>query len=265
VRWGRGLVLLVAAIYFIGPLAAAFWFSIDEGNGVTWHAYTSFFHTAGFASAAELSLELAAVTVVLALLLLVPTLVLIHLRYPKVHSAVELLSLLPLVVPPIVLVVGVSKVVGWGTSANPTSFTGQLFNQLLNSTPPLILPLEYVVLTMPFVFRSLDSGLRASNTATLVEAARNLGASWFTVMVRVVMPLLRTSILNAAFLAFALVLGEFTMSSLLQYQPFAVWLLQFGDTDGQLQVALSLISLLLTWVLLMIMTVIAGRDARKAT
>jgi putative spermidine/putrescine transport system permease protein len=80
----------------------------------------------------------------------------------------------------------------------------------------------------------------------------------------VVLPTLRTSVLNASFLAFALVLGEFTMARLLQYQPFAVWLLQFGNTDGQLSVALSLLSLLLTWLLLIVMTVIAGRGPKRA-
>jgi putative spermidine/putrescine transport system permease protein len=111
----------------------------------------------------------------------------------------------------------------------------------------------------------LDAGLRTSNTATLVEAARSLGASWPMTVWRVVLPTLRTSVLNASFLAFALVLGEFTMARLLQYQPFAVWLLQFGNTDGQLSVALSLLSLLLTWGLLLLMTALAGRGPKRAT
>jgi putative spermidine/putrescine transport system permease protein len=263
-RVGRGLVLVIAVIYFVGPLAAAFWFSIDEGNGLTWHAYTHFTQAPGFGAAVTLSLELAAATVLLSLLLMVPTLLLVHLRFPAVRTAVELLSLLPLVVPPIVLVVGVSTVIGWGNAGAPNSLRGQVFNQLLNSTPPLILPLEYVILVLPFVFRSIDAGLRTSNTATLVEAARSLGASWPTTVWRVVLPTLRTSVLNASFLAFALVLGEFTMARLLQYQPFAVWLLQFGNTDGQLSVALSLLSLLLTWLLLIVMTVLAGRGPKKA-
>jgi putative spermidine/putrescine transport system permease protein len=262
-RVGRGAVLLIAAIYFLGPLAAAFWFSIDEGNGLTWHAYTHFAEAPGFGSAVTLSLELGVATVVLSLLLMVPTLLLVHLRFPKARTAVELLSLLPLVVPPIVLVVGVSTVIGWGNAGAPGSLRGELFNQLLNSTPPPILPLEYVILVLPFVFRSIDAGLRTSNTATLVEAARNLGASWPTTVWRVILPTLRTSVLNASFLALALVLGEFTMARLLQYQPFAVWLLQFGNTDGQLSVGLSLLSLLLTWLLLLLMTAIAGRGPKR--
>jgi putative spermidine/putrescine transport system permease protein len=200
------------------------------------------------------------------MVLLVPTMLLVHLRFPRVRPLVEVLSLFPLVVPPIVLVVGLSKVIAWGNSADPLSFTGQFFNQLLNSHPPFVLVFEYVILVLPFSYRSIDSGLRASGVTTLVEAASNLGARWSTILWRVVLPTLRTSVLTAAILAFALVFGEFTMASILQYQTFTVWLLQFQNDDGQLSVALALMSLLLTWLLLLIFTLLAGRDrsARKA-
>jgi putative spermidine/putrescine transport system permease protein len=260
------VVLLVAAVYFLGPLAAAFWFSVHNSLGVSAHAYTHMFAAPGLTDALLTSLELSAVTVVIALALLVPTMVLVHLRYPRVRPWVELLSLFPLVVPPIVLVVGVSKVIAWGNGAGADSVAGQLFNQLLNSHPPFILALEYVILVLPFSYRSIDAGLRASSIRTLVEAASNLGASWLTIVARVVLPTLRTAVLTAAILAFALVFGEFTIASILQYQTFTVWLLQFQNNDGQLSVALALMSLLLTWLVLVAFTLIAGRDpsTRKA-
>jgi putative spermidine/putrescine transport system permease protein len=264
--WLRFAVLLIAAVYFLGPLAAAFWFSIHNSLGVSAHAYTHMFGAPGLTDALLTSLELSVVTVVIALALLVPTMVLVHLRYPRARPWVEVLSLFPLVVPPIVLVVGVSKVIAFGNGADVDSFTGELFNQLLNSHPPFILALEYVILVLPFSYRSIDSGLRASGIGTLVEAASNLGASWLSVIWRVVLPTLRSSVLTAAILAFALVFGEFTTASILQYQTFTVWLLQFQNNDGQLSVALALMSLLLTWLVLIVFTLIAGRDpsTRKA-
>ncbi|HKT02467.1 MAG TPA: ABC transporter permease subunit [Rugosimonospora sp.] len=265
-RWFRLTALLLAAVYFLGPLLAAFWFSVNSGNGVSAHAYTHMFGAPGLTDALAMSLELSVVTVLLALALLVPTMVLAHLRFPKARPFIEVLSLFPLVVPPIVLVVGVSKVIAWGNGADSASLTGQLFNQLLNSHPPFILALEYVILVLPFSYRSIDSGLRTSGIRVLVEAAGNLGASWPTILWRVVLPTLRTSVLTAAILAFALVFGEFTMASVLQYQTFTVWLLQFQNNDGQLSVALALMSLLLTWLVLIVFTVLAGRDpsTRKA-
>ncbi len=265
-RTGRAVVLAIAAIYFFGPLLAAFWFSVHNSAGVSFRAYTHMFSAPGLTDALFLSLGLGAVTVVLALILLIPTMLLVHLRYPGIRPLVEALTLFPLVVPPIVLVVGVSRVIAFGNAADPVSFTGQLFNQLLNSRPPLVLVLEYVVLVLPFTYRSIDAGLQAVDVRTLVEAALNLGASWRHIGVSVILPALRTSVLTAAILAFALVFGEFTMSSVLQYQTFTVWLLQFQNDDGQLSVALALMSLVLTWLVLLAFTAVAGRDpsTRKA-
>jgi putative spermidine/putrescine transport system permease protein len=265
--WSRYVVLLIAAIYFFGPLLAAFWFSVHNSVGVSGRAYTHMFAAPGVLDALLISLELGVVTVLVAMVLLVPTMLLVHLRFPRVRPLVEVLSLFPLVVPPIVLVVGLSKVIAWGNSAEPASALGQVFNQLLNSHPPFVLVFEYVILVLPFSYRSIDSGLRASGISTLVEAASNLGARWSSILWQVVLPALRTSVLTAAILAFALVFGEFTMASILQYQTFTVWLLQFQNDDGQLSVALALMSLLLTWLLLLIFTFLAGRDrsAREAS
>ena len=265
-RIGRSLVLLVATVYFLGPLAAAFWFSIKQTDGLSLHAYTQMLSAPGFTEAITLSFELAAVAVVVTLALMLPTMLLVQLRFPRLRTPVEVLSLFPLVIPPVVLVVGMGKVISWGSSGDQTGLKGQVLNQLLNSHPPLILALEYVVLALPFTYRAIDAGLRGAGVVTLIDAARSLGASWPTAVLRVVLPTLRTSLLNAAFLAFALSFGEFTIASLLQYQPFTVWLLQFNGSDGQLTVALSLMSLLLTWGLLLVLTAVAGRDssARKA-
>jgi len=192
--------------------------------------------------------------------LMLPTMLLVQLRFPRMTGLVETLSLFPLVIPPVVLVVGVGKVLSWGSSGDQSGLKGNVFNQLLNSHPPFVLALEYVILALPFTYRAIAAGLRGSDARTLVEAAQNLGAPWPTIVLRVVLPTLRTSLLNAAFLTFALSFGEFTIASILQYQPFAVWLLQFNGADGQLTVALSLMSLLLTWGLLLLLTAVAGRD-----
>ena len=265
-RAGRALVLLIASVYFLGPLAAAFWFSVKQTQGISLHAYTQMFSAPGFTAALGLSFQLAAVSVVITLVLMLPTMLLVQLRFPQLRGLVEVLSLFPLVIPPVVLVVGMGKVIAWGNTGDPSSLKGLVLNQLLNTHPPLILALEYVILALPFTYRAIDAGLRGAGVVTLIDAARNLGASWPAAVLRVVLPTLRTSLLNAAFLAFALSFGEFTIASLLQYQPFTVWLLQFNGSDGQLSVALSLMSLLLTWGLLLILTVVAGRDtsARKA-
>ena len=77
------------------------------------------------------------------------------------------------------------------------------------------------------------------------------------------MPCLRTAIVNAAFLCFALVMGEYTIASILLYtKPFPVWLAQLPTDVRQVQAAVSVFSLLLVEVLLLL---IGALNWRRAT
>lgn len=255
----RIVVLAVCAVYFFGPLLTAFIFTIkDNANGgVTFSAYTSIFgkQPGGLitiSTALRVSLTLAVFTILLTLLLMLPTQLLLHLKYRRVRPVVEIITLLPLVFPPVVLVVGVSDTFIW-TQANLHGPVLSTLTFLRGQDPPYILALIYVTLALPFVYRSLDAGLRSIDTVTLVEAARNLGAGWPTVIWRVLMPSLRTAIVNAAFLCFALVMGEYTIASILLYgKTFPVWLVQLPSASGQVQAATSLLSLLIVEVLLLL-------------
>lgn len=127
-----------------------------------------------------------------------------------------------------------------------------------------MLVLAYVVMALPFVYRALDAGLRAVDVRTLVEAARSCGANWPQALIRVVLPNLRGALLNASFLTLALVLGEFTVAQLLGFQPFAVWIYSVGGSQAQLSVAVSVLSLLVTWALLLSLAGL-GRRSRSAS
>ncbi|MFC4604059.1 ABC transporter permease [Rhodococcus kronopolitis] len=260
-RW-RGVVLGLAGLYFLGPVLVAFWFTVDGVDGPSLAAYTRIFTAAGFVDSMTSSLLLGLIAVAITLALMLPTMLLVHLRLPKARPYVEVFSLLPLVIPPVALVVGVRGVLGWGNGSEFVEVSAA-FTALQNQSLPLVLALMYVVIALPFTYRSLDAGLRGSKVTVLVEAALNLGARWPTVLWRVVLPALRTSLLNAGFLAFALVMGEYTIAKILIFPTFPVWLAQSGATDGQLQVALALLSLAFTWALLLIVVAVAGRT-RKA-
>jgi putative spermidine/putrescine transport system permease protein len=235
-RWA---ILLVAGAYFLIPLYAALRFA-----GLK--AFPDVFKQSGFVSAIGLSLRLAVVTTVLTLVLMVPTTVYVHLRLPAVRRLMEAITILPIVIPPIVLIIGVLKVAPG----------------FLLSTPYL-LALVYVILAMPFAYRSLDAGLRAFDLKTMVEASNSLGAGWPVTLWRVVLPNIRTSILSATVLTVALVLGEFTCASLALYVTFPVWIVQFEQNSGPVSVAASLLALFVTWILLMVIVTVGGRSARR--
>jgi putative spermidine/putrescine transport system permease protein len=235
----RWVILGLAGIYFIVPLYAALKFA-------GYKAFPSVIHQAGFTAALALSVRLAVITTVLTLVLMVPTTVYVHLRLPRLRRLLEVVTILPIVIPPVVLIIGVLQIA-------PASLKGT----------PNLLGLEYVILAMPFAYRAIDAGLRALDLKTLFEAASSLGAGWLTTLWRVVLPNLRTALLSAVVLTVALVLGEFTMASLDLYQTFPVWIVNFEQSSGPVSVAASLLALFVTWLLLMAIVTAASRGARR--
>ncbi|MFJ9021169.1 ABC transporter permease [Streptomyces sp. NPDC102259] len=256
-RWG---VLGLAGLYFVVPLAASVVFTVDvPGQGVTFDAYTRIFSTDGFGSSLLLSLELAVATIAVVLLLMVPAMVALRLGSPRLRPVVEVVCSLPLVVPPIAFVAGIGTVLKWGPEHLSRTPLFQTFVAIQDPDFPVILVLAYVVMALPFVYRALDAGLRSVDVRTLVEAARSCGAGWPQALVRAVLPNLRGALLNASFLTLALVLGEFTVAQLLGFQPFAVWIVNVSGSQAQLSVAVSVLSLLVTWVLLLVLAGFGGR------
>ncbi len=235
----RWVILLLTGVYFLIPLYAALRFAGIASFGDVVH------HT-GFSAALILSLKLAVITTVLTLALMVPTTIYVHLRLPRLRRLLESITILPVVIPPVVLIVGVLEVApGY-----------------LKSTPYL-LGLVYVILAMPFAYRSLDAGLRALELRTLVDAASSLGAGWLITLWRVILPNLRTALLSATVLTVALVLGEFTMASLDLYQTFPVWIVAFDQTSGPVSTAASLLALFVTWLFLLLIVTVGSRRARR--
>ncbi|MFJ1793902.1 ABC transporter permease [Kitasatospora griseola] len=263
-RVWRGAVLLLAGLYFLIPMAASVWFSIDDVNGISFDAYTGLLSAPGFTDSLVLTLELAAVTVVVLLLLLVPAMIAVRLGSPKLRPVLEVVCTLPLVVPPVALTAGLIGVLRWGPDYLMDTPLFQTFVFIQQPQFPLVLVIAYVLMALPLAYRALDSGLRAVDVRTLVEAARNCGASWPRAVFSVILPNLRGALLNASFLTLALVLGEFTTASILGYQPFAVWIYSVGNSQGQMSVAVSVLSLLITWVLLLLLAA-AGRERRHKT
>jgi putative spermidine/putrescine transport system permease protein len=260
VRPWRGVVLACAAAYFLVPLAASVVFTVDvPGRGLTTDAYQRIFGTAGFVSGLRLSLELAVATIAIVLALMVPAMVALRLFAPRLRPLVEVVCSL------IAFVAGIGTVLRWGPDHLATTPFFKTFVALQNPSFPVVLVLAYTVMALPFVYRALDAGLRAVDVRTLVEAARSCGAGWPQALVRVVLPNLRRSLLNAAFLTLALVLGEFTVAQLLGFQPFAVWIVSVSGEQAQLSVAVSVLSLLLTWALLLMLASFSGGRAASRT
>ena len=185
---------------------------------------------------------------VVSTILMVPTSIYVHLRMPRFRRVMDVVSVLPIVIPPIVLNIGVlGDFPLWAKSS------------------PYLLSFMYVILAMPFVYRSLDAGLSAIDLKTLTEASRSLGGNWIKTMWQVILPNIRPALLSATVLTLALVFGEYTMASLDLWTTIPVWIAQFQvSSDGHVQVAASMVGLIGTWVLLVLVVSLDRSQSRRS-
>ena len=246
-RITRWLLMAPFALFFLVPLLAMLDFSTRRigGGGRTWQAWQNLVENDQLYHAIVISLLLAASTVVVMLALLVPTMIWVRLRTPWARRLIEFLCLLPLTIPALVIVVGLKGVYAW-----VTYFFGE---------SALTLAFVYVVLVLPYSYRAIDSALSSIDVRTLAEAARSLGAGWGTVIVRVIAPNIWPGILSAAFVSVALVLGEYTFSSLLNYQTLPVAIVLLSKSDAPTSMAAALASIGFAVVLLMVLSLLDRR------
>jgi putative spermidine/putrescine transport system permease protein len=253
------VVLLACAVYFILPLLAMARFAFQQVPMVKFNFSTLFdrwsldslsnaFSDPLFKSALMLSLKLAVGAILVTLGILLPTALWVHLRVPKARPLVEILTVLPYVVPPIALVVGVA---GTFRETAPWFLSSELS----------LIPF-YSVLAMPFTYRALDAGIRAIDLRTLVDASRSLGAGWLTTLFRVLIPNLTSAIVGSAFLTATVVLGEFTIASLLLKRTLPTYLVLYQNQEPQGGMALALVVFVATALLLALFIAVTRRSGR---
>ncbi|HEY1346821.1 MAG TPA: ABC transporter permease subunit [Streptosporangiaceae bacterium] len=244
----RYVAFTVFGAFFLLPFLAMLRFSLEGSKLGTWSvtAWTQIVSYPGLLSAVEITLELAVITCAVMLTLLVPTMIWVELRVQWISRTVEFLCLLPLTIPAIALVVGLAPV----------------YNRIRHyQLSALQLFWAYVILALPYAYRALSAGLGSMDVKTLSEAARSLGASWFTVMVRVIAPNMRQAILNALLLTSALVLGEFTIAYLLLYTNLqvALYAISRNTPNAGVLFSTSAASLLFALALLLILSYVGRR------
>ncbi|AVL96277.1 ABC transporter permease subunit [Microbacterium paraoxydans] len=254
-RATRAVIGIVVGAFFAVPLVSTFLFTLRGTDGLSFAHWAALFDPAASASLKPIwtglgnSLILAVVTVAIVLFLLAPTMILVNLRLPRLKAAFEFVALLPISIPAIVLVVGLAPIyLQIGRTVGTGTWT---------------LAFAYGVTVLPFAFRSIQASIDAADLRTLSEAARSLGAGWTTVVLRVLAPNLRQGLLAAALISIAVVLGEFTIASLLNRQVFQTAMVVVQKQDPFAPAIFTLLALLFVFLLLLLIGRVA-RGPRKA-
>lgn len=256
VSWG---VFLLGCLYFLLPLLGMGEFSLRMRRGeYSFDAYAVVFADPAFWATFGYSLALAGATIVMGVVLVVPTAYWVRLRLPQARPFVEFITLLPLVIPAIVIVFGYIRLY------NTSSFL-PLTGSALGTD--ILLTMGYATLALPYMYRSVDTGLRTIDVGTLTEAAQSLGAGWVTILARIILPNVMVAVLSGAFLTLAIVLGEFTMAALLNRPAFGPYMQLLGANRAYEPPALAVIAFAVTWGcmgLMQLVTRFAKHERAKA-
>jgi putative spermidine/putrescine transport system permease protein len=256
-KLGAWIAFILGTLYFIVPLIGTFEFSLRmQRDHYSFEAYRIVLTDPKFLASFGYSTLMALITIVVGVLLVVPTAYWIQLRLPKLRPLVEFITLLPLVMPAIIIVFGYLRLY------NSSSWLPLTANA---RSTDLLLAFSYVTLAMPYMYRAVETGMRAIDVRTLTEAGEILGASMPTILLKVIFPNVRVAILSGAFLTFAIVIGEFTMASLLNRPAFGPYLQLIGANRAYEPSALAIIAFLVTWACMGLINVVgAARKTKRA-
>ena len=259
---GRGLaltlLLALAVLYLVLPLLATVAFSLatvwsrsilPEGYTLEW--YRAAIGNPEFGRTIARTLQAVLGAAVISPLLVVPTLLYVHLKAPRLKPWLEFLSIIPWALPGVVLALAMIR-----------AYVGPY-----NVNRPALLVLTYVLLSLPFVFRSIDAALAAIDVRALVEAAQTLGAGWLPIARRVVIPNIVAGVLSGSLLVAALAAGEFVLARLMvgsAWKTFPIYQAESQNVDGRLSSALAVIGFLLAWLISMGLVLVSSRRGRRS-
>jgi putative spermidine/putrescine transport system permease protein len=238
-RFWAWLVFGLGAAYFIIPLIATIEFSLKMRRGYySFDSYLSVFSDPRFQATFGYSVIIGVFAIIVGILVVVPAVYFVRLRMPWMKPFVEFVTLLPLIIPAIVLVYGYIRLYN---SSSIIPFTGSALGT------DILLTCGYVTLAMPYMYRAVDTGMRTIDVQTLTEAAQIAGANTAQIIARIILPNILVAVLSGAFLTFAIVIGEFTIASLLNRPAFGPYLQNIGANRAYEPAALAVISFIITW------------------
>lgn len=256
---------ILGALYFVLPLYATLDFSLRMERGVVgFKAYQSSFEDPEFLRTFGYSALIAVVTILASALLTIPTAYWIRLKLPQARRIVEFITLMPFVVPAIILVFGLIRIYSAPLTIPFTDIVLMPALTTFKFGTNILVVAGYMVLGLPYMYRSVDTGMRTVDVHTLTEAAQSLGANWYVIITQVILPNLRSALLSGALLTFAIVIGEVVLASFLGVPAFGPYLFLLGQHRAFEPAALSFTTFLMTWAAMGIIQLVTGGQGQAS-
>ncbi len=245
-------IVVVGVGYWVLPLVGTFRLSLRQGGVYSFKAWELILANPRFVPAFIESVVNALAAIVVSLVVVVPTAYWVTLKLPKLRPIIEFVTLLPFVIPGVVLVFALIRLY----SSPPLLLTSTYFSTRM------VMICAYAALSFPYVYRSVDNGLRSINVRALTEAAQSLGAGWPTILGKVIFPNLRVALLSGALLTFAIVLGELTIALYMGQHTLGPFMADIVRNQPFQAAALTLMVFSLTWVAMGMIAFITNRAGR---
>jgi putative spermidine/putrescine transport system permease protein len=255
----NGFMILLGAfaVFMVLPTVATILFSISEGWTDTilptrylpdyWiNALTDPL----FVPTITRSLLASLGTMVVSIVLMTPTLYVLHISARRLRPLAEVVSLAPFALPAVVFALALIRTY----SVPPLVLTGT----------PTLLVISYTIVSLPFVYRAIDNSLSALDTKALYEAAQTLGAGRWAPFWGVILPSIRRGVVAAALLVLSVTFGEYTLSAFLvgdAWKTSGVWVYSLWDNHPHETMAVGIVSFAITWTASLILLVMLGRRA----
>ncbi len=228
--------------YMLVPIISTYVFSVATRwdrtilpEGYTLEFYQRAFDASYFTITLRNSLILSLATVLVSLLVIVPTVYWVHTRLAGAKPLLDILMILPFGIPTVVLALALVQVYN--------------FSPLARS--PFLLIGAVVIYSMPFMYRPVANAIQAIDAHVMTEAGQSLGANVFQVLSKIIIPNILPGILSGSLLVFATVFAEYTLTSLIvgaRFKTFPLLLVEFTRINGNVASAFSVISFTIAWL-----------------
>jgi putative spermidine/putrescine transport system permease protein len=243
------LALIFAYLFF--PIVATILFSVATRwsttilpEGYTLAYYHQLFTSPEFIHSILRTVYASFATIILSILLIVPSMYLAIVYYPRLEKFFEIMSILPFAMPGVILAIGMIQMYSNG----PIRIT---------STPWILIG-SYFVLILPFMYQAVKNSFRTINVKALTEAAIMLGCGKLETFVKIIFPNVLRGVISAALISVSVLFGEFVLANLLvgdNYETIQIYLYKLQKVDGHMANALVaayflvilFMSLLLIW------------------
>ncbi len=255
--WAAMVVLAAIGIPYFSIISTSLihlrGYGLTPGN-FTFAHYAELFTTPKSLRAIQTSLFLASASAVICSALGTAVVLAARRRKGKLGKAVEAVSLLPEMLPGIVLIIGM-----------------MLFWNAIYKTIPLyntigIMVLAYVALYLPYTVQYVTSALAQINDS-LMQAGRTFGGSPSYVFRRITLPMIFKGILSGWMMIFIIAFRELVTASLIAPPNVLVVSTyinrEFEQGSVSLGMAMAVLCVLITTAALLIMNGLSGRKERK--